>query len=50
MEVLGDILTIYAKSGKTIVFTQTKKDANETILTDKVTMDLEVMHGDIAQN
>ena len=49
MQVLGDILTLYVKNGKTIVFTQTKKDANETILTDKVSMDLEVMHGDIAQ-
>jgi ATP-dependent RNA helicase DDX21 len=37
-------------TGKTIVFTQTKADANSLILTDKIKEDVEVMHGDIAQN
>lgn len=49
MEVLNDILHLYVKSGKTIVFTATKKDANETVLSDVVTMDVDVMHGDISQ-
>jgi len=35
-------------TGKTIVFTQTKADANSLILTDKIKEDVEVMHGDIA--
>jgi hypothetical protein len=38
-------------TGKTIVFTETKADANSLILSDKLTRkDLEVMHGDIAQS
>jgi len=36
--------------GKVIVFTQTKADANSLILSDKIKQDIEVMHGDIAQN
>jgi len=38
------------ESGKTIVFTHTKNDANALILSDKIKQDIEVMHGDIAQN
>lgn len=38
------------ESGKTIVFTETKADANALILSDKIKKDVEVMHGDIAQN
>ena len=47
---LADILLVYGKAGKTIVFTQTKADANSLILSDKIKQDIEVMHGDIAQN
>lgn len=48
---LADILVCYGgNTGKTIVFTQTKADANALILTDKIKQDIEVMHGDIAQN
>ena len=47
---LADILTVYGKGGKVIVFTQTKADANSLLLSDKIKMDVEVMHGDIAQN
>ena len=44
-------MIVYGKgSGKTIVFTQTKADANSLILSDKIKQDIEVMHGDIAQN
>jgi len=32
------------------VFTSTKADANDLLLTDKIGSDMEVMHGDIAQN
>lgn len=48
---LADILVCYGGTeGKTIVFAQTKNDANSLILSDKIKMDIEVMHGDIAQN
>jgi len=49
MEVLNDVLHKYVKTGKTIVFTATKKDANETVISDVITMDVDVMHGDISQ-
>lgn len=43
------IVCVYAgDTGKTIVFTQTKADANQLILSDKIKQDIEVMHGDIA--
>mgnify|MGYP001947070619 CR=1 FL=1 len=44
------MLVCYGGNGKTIVFTQTKADANSLILSDKIKQDIEVMHGDIAQN
>ena len=47
---LADILTCYGGNGKSIVFTQTKADANSLLLTDKIKQDVEVMHGDIAQS
>ena len=51
LAVLADLLVVYAgDKGKTIVFTQTKADANALILSDKIKQDIEVMHGDIAQN
>lgn len=50
MSALADILICYGGNAKTIVFTQTKQDANSLILSDKISQDIEVMHGDIAQN
>lgn len=47
---LADVLACYGGLGKTIVFTQTKADANSLLLSDKIRSDVEVMHGDIAQN
>uniref|UniRef100_A0A7S3K9M8 RNA helicase n=1 Tax=Euplotes crassus TaxID=5936 RepID=A0A7S3K9M8_EUPCR len=48
---LADILLCYGGlHGKTIVFAQTKNDANSVLLADKVKLDVEVLHGDIAQN
>jgi len=49
MSALADILICYG-SGQTIVFTSTKQEANSLLLTDKIKKDIEVMHGDIAQN
>lgn len=45
---LADLLICYGAEGKTIVFTETKADANSLILSDKMKKDIEVMHGDIA--
>lgn len=50
MSALADLLMVYGGDGRSIVFTQTKADANQLILTDKIKQDIEVMHGDIAQN
>jgi ATP-dependent RNA helicase DDX21 len=50
LSALADVLICYGGEGKTIVFTQTKADANSLILSDKIKQDIEVMHGDIAQN
>lgn len=41
-------MVCYGNGGKTIVFTETKNDANALILSDKIKNDIEVMHGDIA--
>lgn len=46
---LADILICYGQ-GQSIVFTQTKQEANQLLLSEKITKDIEVMHGDIAQN
>ena len=50
MQTLADILVIYGGLGQTIVFTSTKAEANSLLLAEKINKDLEVMHGDIAQN
>ena len=44
MSALADILICYGGGAKTIVFTQTKQDANSLILSDKIKQDIEVMH------
>jgi len=49
LDALGRILSCYG-TGKTIVFTSTKADANDLLVSDKIANDVEVMHGDIAQN
>jgi ATP-dependent RNA helicase DDX21 len=47
---LADILICYGGTGQTIIFTSTKAEANSLLLSDKIKKDIEVMHGDIAQN
>ncbi|CAK9154945.1 unnamed protein product [Ilex paraguariensis] len=48
--ILSDLVSVYAKGGKTIVFTQTKRDADEVsiVLTNSITS--EALHGDISQH
>jgi hypothetical protein len=51
MQALSDVLLYYGNSsgqGKTIVFTQTKADANSLVACDSFKMGIEVMHGDIS--
>jgi len=40
----------YGGTGKILVFTSTKADANSLLLSSTITHDVEAMHGDIAQN
>jgi ATP-dependent RNA helicase DDX21 len=47
---LSKVLNYYGGTGRIIVFTSTKADANSLLLSDQITHDVEVMHGDIAQN
>ena len=42
------IVNCYGGTGRIIVFSSTKADANSLLLSDKITHDVEVMHGDIA--
>ena len=49
LNALADILICYG-GGQSIVFTSTKKEANDLLMAEKIKKDIEVMHGDIAQN
>ncbi|KAG6487669.1 DEAD-box ATP-dependent RNA helicase 3, chloroplastic-like [Zingiber officinale] len=48
--VLSDLITVYAKGGKTIVFTQTKRDADEVSMALSNSIASEALHGDISQH
>ncbi|XP_057439108.1 DEAD-box ATP-dependent RNA helicase 3, chloroplastic [Lotus japonicus] len=48
--ILTDLITVYAKGGKTIVFTQTKRDADEVSLALTSSITSEALHGDISQH
>lgn len=48
--ILRDLVTVYAKGGKTIVFTQTKRDADEVSLALANSITSEALHGDISQH
>ncbi|RDX71750.1 DEAD-box ATP-dependent RNA helicase 3, chloroplastic, partial [Mucuna pruriens] len=48
--ILSDLITVYAKGGKTIVFTQTKRDADEVSLALTNSIMSEALHGDISQH
>ena len=47
---LSDLIAVHARGGKTIVFTQTKREADEVAATLGRTVGCEALHGDIAQN
>ncbi|XP_020099826.1 DEAD-box ATP-dependent RNA helicase 3, chloroplastic isoform X1 [Ananas comosus] len=48
--ILSDLITVYAKGGKTIVFTQTKRDADEVSMALTNIIASEALHGDISQH
>lgn len=48
--ILSDLITVYAKGGKTIVFTQTKRDADEVSMSLTSSIASEALHGDISQH
>ncbi|XP_042395553.1 DEAD-box ATP-dependent RNA helicase 3, chloroplastic-like [Zingiber officinale] len=48
--ILSDLITVYAKGGKTIVFTQTKRDADEVSMALSNSIASEALHGDISQH
>jgi len=50
MQTLADVLVIYGGLGQSIVFCSTKAEANSLLLSEKISKNIEVMHGDIAQN
>lgn len=47
--ILGDLIMVYAKGGKTIVFTQTKRDADDVSVALGSRIPCEALHGDISQ-
>lgn len=47
--ILVDVLTVYRDGGKAIVFTQTKRDADEVAAAVALHMPCEPLHGDMAQ-
>ncbi|KAL2906844.1 DEAD-box ATP-dependent RNA helicase 3A chloroplastic [Bienertia sinuspersici] len=48
--ILSDVIMVYARGGKTIVFTQTKRDADEVSLALSSIIPSEALHGDISQH
>ncbi|XP_050815355.1 nucleolar RNA helicase 2-like isoform X3 [Gopherus flavomarginatus] len=49
--VIGDVIQVYSGSyGRTIVFCETKKEANELALNNSIKQDCQSLHGDIPQN
>ncbi|GER41923.1 DEAD-box ATP-dependent RNA helicase [Striga asiatica] len=48
--ILSDLVTVYARGGKAIVFTQTKRDADEVSLVLTNSIASAALHGDISQH
>ncbi|RIA87478.1 P-loop containing nucleoside triphosphate hydrolase protein [Glomus cerebriforme] len=49
-DIIGDVVACYAGTGSCVIFCNTKNDANELALNDKLKQDAQVLHGDIAQS
>jgi ATP-dependent RNA helicase DDX21 len=48
-EVVGDVVRCYAAGGRTIIFTNTKAEANALVMSEAIRSDAQVLHGDIPQ-
>lgn len=48
IDALSRVLNCYGGTGRIIVFSSTKADCNSFLVSDQITHDVEVMHGDIA--
>jgi ATP-dependent RNA helicase DDX21 len=48
--ILNDLIAVYAKGGKSIVFTQTKRDADDVAFALGRVVGCEALHGDITQS
>eukprot|EP00252_Welwitschia_mirabilis_P023860 TRINITY_DN6866_c0_g1_i1.p1 TRINITY_DN6866_c0_g1~~TRINITY_DN6866_c0_g1_i1.p1 ORF type:complete len:755 (+),score=154.71 TRINITY_DN6866_c0_g1_i1:431-2695(+) len=49
LPILGDLITVHAKGGKSIVFTRTKRDADDVAMALSKDVSCEALHGDISQ-
>ncbi|KAG9296017.1 hypothetical protein G9A89_011869 [Geosiphon pyriformis] len=49
-DIIGDVVAAYAGQGSCVIFCNTKNDANELVLNDKLKQDAQVLHGDIVQS
>eukprot|EP01138_Halocafeteria_seosinensis_P000853 gb/GECG01000876.1/.p1 GENE.gb/GECG01000876.1/~~gb/GECG01000876.1/.p1 ORF type:complete len:737 (+),score=111.09 gb/GECG01000876.1/:1-2211(+) len=50
-QIVGDLIRYYGgSSGRTIIFTETKKEANELVVDQNLKVDAAALHGDIAQS
>jgi len=49
LEALADVVGVYSKGGKTMIFCDTKNGANELALSSSISALCQVLHGDIAQ-
>jgi ATP-dependent RNA helicase DDX21 len=50
LNALVDVIGVYSKGGKSMIFCDTKKDCNELALSTSIAADCQALHGDIAQN
>eukprot|EP01125_Pyxidicula_operculata_P002201 TRINITY_DN12113_c0_g1_i1.p1 TRINITY_DN12113_c0_g1~~TRINITY_DN12113_c0_g1_i1.p1 ORF type:complete len:690 (+),score=218.79 TRINITY_DN12113_c0_g1_i1:36-2105(+) len=49
MDALNDVVNVYSSGGKTMVFCDTKQEANEIALSSSLSGNCQVLHGDISQ-
>lgn len=49
LDALADVVGVYSKGGKTMIFCDTKSSANELALSSSISASCQVLHGDIAQ-
>ena len=49
MATLSDVLLTEGGDGKTIVFTETKREADDMVFAEQVSQKMEALHGDVPQ-